>query len=448
MKPLHSLLLLLTATAAIGQQRLDYSFAQSPVKNQADRGTCTAFGICAAFETSPLVPSDMSEQYVFAMIKYNHYTFRNFSFAGQPEKEYLSDEGEMLENYINCIRYSGLVPEEMMPYDPSAPIARNDSDLFNKYMDITKNVPAEIFESARRECYKLGEEQFEYLDLQKVKDINYIKQLLQSGITAIPVCYNINSTGWSRLLELSSLNIDYPVISFDDIMQVKQDGSWLSVYEAKKKDPLIEENILMKRIEIRPRYKNPKSGQPEFIDGGHCVTIVGYTEDGFIIKNSWGTDWAYGGYAVVSFNYHKLLSKEALVLKNFRIQKNGIAGPFDVLQKENLRLKLLPSKVNGLAQTKLSLFYLGPRLMPELEQVNIKFYNSNTNALIGAISLPMDSAAQASAFTRPLPAGITFALMAKQPVYALMDITYNNGLRKVSARFEGLQWKNETYRSL
>ena len=148
---------------AYTQTTLDYSYAQSAVKNQARRGTCTAFGICAAFETPPLVPSDMSEQYVFAMIKYNHYTYRNFSFVGMPEAEFLKTEGEVLQNYINAIQFSGLVPEELMPYNPQAP-ATNDSDLFNRYMDITKNVPAEIFERARRESYKLGEGQFEHMD--------------------------------------------------------------------------------------------------------------------------------------------------------------------------------------------------------------------------------------------------------------------------------------------
>lgn len=36
-------------------------------------------------------------------------------------------------------------------------------------------------------------------------------------------------------------------------------------------------------------------------DGGHAFAIVGYTADGFIVQNSWGTGWGSGGYAVLTY---------------------------------------------------------------------------------------------------------------------------------------------------
>lgn len=36
--------------------------------------------------------------------------------------------------------------------------------------------------------------------------------------------------------------------------------------------------------------------------GGHCVLIVGYTKKGFIIRNSWGTSWANGGYIEIPYD--------------------------------------------------------------------------------------------------------------------------------------------------
>ncbi len=36
-------------------------------------------------------------------------------------------------------------------------------------------------------------------------------------------------------------------------------------------------------------------------DGGHAIAIVGYTEQGFIIQNSWGTDWGTGGFALLPY---------------------------------------------------------------------------------------------------------------------------------------------------
>lgn len=35
--------------------------------------------------------------------------------------------------------------------------------------------------------------------------------------------------------------------------------------------------------------------------GGHAFALVGYTVDGFIVQNSWGPDWGYCGFAVLSY---------------------------------------------------------------------------------------------------------------------------------------------------
>nr|WP_284508853.1 C1 family peptidase [Caballeronia sp. GACF5] len=37
-------------------------------------------------------------------------------------------------------------------------------------------------------------------------------------------------------------------------------------------------------------------------DGGHAFAIVGYNEDGFLIHNSWGTDWGTAGYAILTYS--------------------------------------------------------------------------------------------------------------------------------------------------
>lgn len=38
-------------------------------------------------------------------------------------------------------------------------------------------------------------------------------------------------------------------------------------------------------------------------DMNHAVEVVGYDDNGnYIIKNSWGTSWGNGGYAVISKN--------------------------------------------------------------------------------------------------------------------------------------------------
>ena len=39
-----------------------------------------------------------------------------------------------------------------------------------------------------------------------------------------------------------------------------------------------------------------------FYQGGHAVMIVGYTKDGFIIRNSWGEQWADNGHVIIPFD--------------------------------------------------------------------------------------------------------------------------------------------------
>ena len=36
-------------------------------------------------------------------------------------------------------------------------------------------------------------------------------------------------------------------------------------------------------------------------DDGHAVALVGYTQDGFIVQNSWGPRWGSGGYAILPY---------------------------------------------------------------------------------------------------------------------------------------------------
>lgn len=46
-------------------------------------------------------------------------------------------------------------------------------------------------------------------------------------------------------------------------------------------------------------------------NGGHAVSIVGYTPSHFIIRNSWGTRWGHKGFAYASYEYTADAFREA-----------------------------------------------------------------------------------------------------------------------------------------
>jgi len=45
----------------------------------------------------------------------------------------------------------------------------------------------------------------------------------------------------------------------------------------------------------------PEPGQRR--NGGHAMTVVGYTKNGFIIRNSWGSGWGDNGYCIYPYDH-------------------------------------------------------------------------------------------------------------------------------------------------
>lgn len=48
-----------------------------------------------------------------------------------------------------------------------------------------------------------------------------------------------------------------------------------------------------------PRMWKPEQGELRL--GGHAVTVVGYNEEGFILRNSWGSNWGDDGYTIFPY---------------------------------------------------------------------------------------------------------------------------------------------------
>ena len=56
---------------------------------------------------------------------------------------------------------------------------------------------------------------------------------------------------------------------------------------------------------------NLKKYKKNTVKGGHAVCIVGYSDDYFIVRNSWGTDWGHKGFAYAYNKYAKKAFTEA-----------------------------------------------------------------------------------------------------------------------------------------
>ncbi|MCC7367020.1 MAG: C1 family peptidase [Chloroflexi bacterium] len=50
-------------------------------------------------------------------------------------------------------------------------------------------------------------------------------------------------------------------------------------------------------------------------DAGHAVAIVGYTREGFVIQNSWGTDWGAEGFALLPYEDYMLHATDVWVVQ-------------------------------------------------------------------------------------------------------------------------------------
>jgi len=168
----------------------------------------------------------------------------------------------------------------------------------------------------------------------------------------------------------------------DDLFNVKIGNNSYPYGQAVSQDPEIP--LKWRRGQINLLLKNPQVK----VNEGHAVAIVGYDESGFLIKNSWGPEWADKGYGWVSFEYHKLLADEVLSLHMGKVQVNeSIKGEPGDWSQHDFRLKSLPHRYVETFTKKekqciaLSIVYKGKRQMPRLKEIEYKFYDENEKLL-------------------------------------------------------------------
>ncbi|MFK7747476.1 MAG: C1 family peptidase [Kordia sp.] len=310
MKSLLLSFLLLSANCLCSQEQSEgnkstiHISAQTPVKNQGNGNTCSAFGIAAALETLPNMPKDISENFLYSSQKYE-----------QLKAETGVTKGSFLKLYINSLPKYGILTEAALPY-PKIAAGKwndNDSDILKALKESTTG-PVTFLYKYKSIAKLLELHAYEYLGQVESKNVTHIKYLLDNGVKAIPVSYELYLPAW-KMFQATKYTTITPDLGYGVLMQ---DGTHATYSEIKKRFPDINTKINSRSVTFDKTVAPTASFNPY---GGHVVTIVGYDSEGFIIKNSWGSDWRYYGYERVSFDYHELFAYEALIFKRVTYKK-------------------------------------------------------------------------------------------------------------------------------
>lgn len=290
---LHSLFLLFTLACFTTQaQNIDYRSIQSPVKNQGNRGTCTAFAVAASLEILPNAIPDISEQYLYAATKAHNYTKTDVY------------TGEWLKFYKETLPVYGILAEEEMPYNLDlSPWDKDDHKLRQVIMEANIGPVTLMTQYTPKATKNIYATAITVHALDSLKKPEYVRNLLLKGYKAIPVGYQLYGPQWQKLQDNDTLAIDI----FRCGYAVEINSSLYSLSKAKEMLGLDFYSAVSTRNIV-------KAGRSSYDYSGHAVTIVGATDDHFIIKNSWGTDWGNNGYALVSFDFHRLFANEMITI--------------------------------------------------------------------------------------------------------------------------------------
>ena len=163
---------------------------------------------------------------------------------------------------------------------------------------------------------------------------NYLPKVLDQGSEPICVPCSITSyINWNIAINNNEDEKDYNVDVYEiydsrsnndenNGMMIKEALSYLKHYGVKtdngrfkiKGYSMIRSEIALKHAIIMngiciaglPTYNTPlddfwnENNSEEFL-GGHAIALIGFDENGYIIRNSWGSGYGYDGYSHISY---------------------------------------------------------------------------------------------------------------------------------------------------
>lgn len=351
-----------TVLSSLAIAQVDHRPSQSPVKNQGNRGTCVAFSICAALETFPGVPCDLSEQLLYATVKRHEQGVDVWLRKwGKPT---IMNEGNSLPDYATLFELVGTCAEPFLPYDPNPKrAAPGVPDELKRYLELAQIIDRDL-EAVRDGFGKYGfaADACTVLDDAAARDVGRLQKALNGGILAIPVTYPVHGPKWSAVKPDAALGRTFLHPGLLGAFREAGTEDWMDYGKCKLLLAGKGLEFVAAANDNKVEIKFDDDPKKE-IYGGHAVTIVGYDDRGFLIKNSWGESWADGGYATILYDYHALFATGALLIDDARIRMPSLS-PFEQrarIERGAFRLKVQPRGVGENARLVLSTWMLEPR---------------------------------------------------------------------------------------
>lgn len=340
--------------AGAAAETVDLRGRQSPVRDQAARGTCTAFGLVALLEALPGVPADLSEQWVYAQAKLKGY-------VAQPGARYRT--GSTLGSFLDTLRLDGAVAEAEMPYNPRLAIwnfARTDRARFER--DLGGAALARLLDFPGW-TWRVPADALEYRAGRAARDTAWIQEQLDRGVSGV-------AAGYATVMPYWRDGSGRRRLGPDDVAEIEAGTNRMSWTAARRRYGERTFTLLgdgwLKMV--------PKAGQA--LDGGHVVTLVGHDRQGFRFKNSWGPDWGQDGYGQMTFNFHRLFAGELCVIRRAEMRALRLRSRLEPGTPVEEHLKILPVRTEaGAPALSLSLVWPGPDDPVDWRQVRYRVFD-------------------------------------------------------------------------
>ncbi|MBL8752094.1 MAG: C1 family peptidase [Planctomycetes bacterium] len=274
------------------------------------------------------------------------------------------DEGNKLPDYATLFELVGTCAEPFLPYDPNPKhAAPGVPDELKRYLELAQ-ITEQDLEAVRDGFGKYGfaAGSCTVLDESAARDVQRLQKALDGGLLAIPVTYPVHGPNWSAVKRDAATGRTFLHPGLLGSFREAGTEEWMDYGKCK---------LLMagKGIEFVAAAKADKveikldEDPKQEIYGGHAVTIVGYDDRGFLIKNSWGENWGDRGYATILYDYHAVFATGALLITDARIRMPSLS-PFEQrarIERGTFRLKVQPRGTGGDARLVLSTWMLEPR---------------------------------------------------------------------------------------